>query len=50
MLKYAIVVEHEYSLPAYVRADPNGHCHLSSSLTNPPPETFNTAHPNCLSR
>jgi len=40
VLKYAIVVEHEYSLPAYVRADPNGHCHLSSSLTNPPPEHF----------
>ena len=40
MLKYAIVVEHEHSLPAYVRADPSGHCHVSSSLTNPPPEHF----------
>jgi hypothetical protein len=40
VLKYAIVVEHEHSLPAYVRADPNGHCHLSSSLTKPPPEHF----------
>ena len=40
MLKYAIVVEHENDLPAYVHVDPGGHCHLSTSVINPPPDHF----------
>ena len=35
MLKYAIVVEHENDLPAYVHVDPGGHC-----VINPPPAHF----------
>ena len=40
MLKYAIVVEHENDLPAYVNVDPGGHCHMSTSVINPPPDHF----------
>ena len=40
MLKYAIVVEHENDLPAYVHVDPGGHGHMSTSVINPPPDHF----------
>ncbi len=49
MLKYAIVVEHENDLPAYVHVDPvvvTATCQLRSSIHRP--TIFNTAHPNCL--
>ena len=35
---YAIVVEHDHNLPAYVRVGEHGH--FSTSVINPPPEEF----------
>jgi hypothetical protein len=38
MVMYAIVLENEDGLPAYVRVGPHGH--TSTSVINPPPELF----------
>ena len=38
MVMYAIVVEHDHDLPAYVRVGEHGH--FSTSVINPPPEEF----------